>query len=158
MPIKAEDIIEQLRANILPAFLEDMEKSAGDLANGTMDEFSWYCGNQLNLIFYEVCSHYELGRLDELDGEVLAKAKRFVVSEMNRTLPVEHPYIVALLKIDGDSSWQYIGLRRRKDPALAELLTPNVVPIARAESEDDEDVEWRCRIEVLYPHQDMPEY
>lgn len=148
MEITAKQAISHLKLEILPGITDDLREHQQELAEGGIDNFYETAMPMAIEAEHELCQLFQNDGVDDFGEEIATKVRRCIVGALNGVLPVEHPYIVSLVE-QPDEPLEYMALYRHKDPALAELLTRNVVPVLHLQ--EDEDPESGGKLEVIYP-------
>jgi len=147
-------VLTRMSKDVLPAFVEDLEKAQEKLAQKPIDNFMKYVTGLLDGIFFEVVQGFGVDDLDYIGEEAAVAARHYAVQALNGALPPEHPYIIALLKLKDDPYWKYMPLYRSHHRQFHEILNTRIAPVITADSQEALDNQ-ECAIEI-FRHKPKP--
>ena len=100
------------------------------------------------LVLDRIASGEGLSGSGELDAGLSFEIYLKLVEELNGTLPLNHPFIVALCRINDSRSYKFSTMLRKTIPGFHDNLQRKVVPLLRIYTDDDSGVIRNLRVQI----------
>lgn len=146
-------VVRVMAERILPAYVEELEKKRDELAVKSKAEFREEIEGLMTKIFFELSNGFGVASIEDLGEEAGVKAMGYAVQELNGVLPPEFPYIIVLVYLREDESFNYSVVTRQYYVAVNEELTQNLTPLIIADNEAG--LEQKCPMKVFRPGEEI---
>ena len=151
-----ERILNEFKNSILPPLVSALGRLSAKLATGPIDKFEIVTKFLIQKALEGLMRAAQAQKLNDINDRVRSVATAYIISELNSALPIDHPYITALLDIKKEpGGLHFICLRRKLIPGMHDCLSRNLVPILFVDSREEFE-SGRIKItDVRFPNADQ---
>ena len=151
-----ERILNEFKNIILPPLVSALEKVSAELAAGPIDNFRIAANFLIQKALEGLMRAAQTQKLNDINDRVRSIATACIIFELNSALPIDHPYITALLDIKKEpGGLHFICLRRKLIPGMHDCLSRNLVPALFVDSREEFE-SGRVKItDVRFPNADQ---
>lgn len=151
-------VLAVLRQRILPPLVQKLHQEADFLSRQHIGRFSVFVEILIGLALGKLSAVFGVGWIDEFGKATSDKVKEWLVAELNSALPVDHPYIVSLVRIGEDPEYHYSAFFRNTLPGHHDFISPDIVPISCAPTLEDANAGHYQTFKIIFPTEGFEDY
>lgn len=135
--MKPREIARLFEERVLPPLTSELQQQQNELGKKPIVHFSKKISTLLQAAFEGFLELTEIPRLEDLDRELKAICVKSTISHLNGELPLDYPYVVAVLYIEDEDDLRFTCSGRNLIPGAHDLLRKNIAPVILLNSLDD---------------------
>lgn len=137
MTRKQKEIMERYKTTVLIPIAEVLEVNIPTFRRLSLIEFKDLIAKILNMAFEKLRKIVPESTPEWSNARFRARFVCHTVSALNGALPLDYPYIIAIVIFENVHKTSILTMERRAIPGIHDCLHKNLVPILTFESEDD---------------------